>query len=168
MSYHQFTSEERYALPALRRRFTFAGPATAAKVVRGVSPVKVIWTVFGGGAMPPLPEELPTSRSYAEGAGKEVVVNAYERNPAARAACLRHYGYACSVCELKMEALYGRLGRKYIHVHHIVPLFRVRGRYKVDPIADLRPVCPNCHAMLHRQKPPLRISVLRKLLRNLV
>jgi len=34
-------------------------------------------------------------------------------------------------------------------VHHIVPLNEIRETYTVHPIDDLRPVCPNCHAMLH-------------------
>ncbi|WP_444659086.1 hypothetical protein ACRQV7_00760 [Caproiciproducens sp. R2] len=34
--------------------------------------------------------------------------------------------------------------------------------YIVDPIEDLEPVCPNCHAMLHRTAPPLSIEELKK------
>jgi 5-methylcytosine-specific restriction protein A len=30
----------------------------------------------------------------------------------------------------------------------------------LDPEADLRPVCPNCHAMLHRTKPAMSVSEL--------
>ena len=33
--------------------------------------------------------------------------------------------------------------------------------YQIDPVADLRPVCPYCHAMLHRQDPPLTIEELQ-------
>jgi 5-methylcytosine-specific restriction protein A len=28
-------------------------------------------------------------------------------------------------------------------------LSEVSGEYIVDPVEDLRPVCPNCHAVLH-------------------
>jgi len=38
--------------------------------------------------------------------------------------------------------------------------------YKVDPINDLCPVCPNCHAMLHRRSPPLSIDELKQLLKR--
>jgi 5-methylcytosine-specific restriction protein A len=31
----------------------------------------------------------------------------------------------------------------------LVPLSEVSDEYEVDPIADLRPICPNCHAVLH-------------------
>ena len=42
------------------------------------------------------------------------------------------------------------LGKGFIHVHHIVPIHTIGKGYKVDPSTDLVPVCPNCHAMLHR------------------
>jgi 5-methylcytosine-specific restriction protein A len=34
----------------------------------------------------------------------------------------------------------------------------IGNKYKVDPIKDLRPVCPNCHAMLHQKTPPFSIE----------
>ena len=38
------------------------------------------------------------------------------------------------------------------------------GQYEVDPIKDLRPVCPNCHAVLHRRIPAYRIEEVRAFL----
>jgi 5-methylcytosine-specific restriction protein A len=38
----------------------------------------------------------------------------------------------------------------------------IKGKYEVDPIKHLRPVCPNCHAMLHRQEPPFTIEELKE------
>ena len=36
------------------------------------------------------------------------------------------------------------------------------GGYQVDPVRDLRPVCPNCHAMLHQRRPgPFGIEELK-------
>jgi len=32
----------------------------------------------------------------------------------------------------------------------------------VDPREDLVPVCPNCHAMLHRVKPPMDVEDLKR------
>jgi 5-methylcytosine-specific restriction protein A len=44
-------------------------------------------------------------------------------------------------------------------------LAQVGGEYQVDPIADLRPVCPNCHAMLHSRRPtPLSIAELKRII----
>jgi len=43
------------------------------------------------------------------------------------------------------------VGKDFIHVHHLVPLHTIDANYKIDPIDDLIPVCPNCDAMLHRK-----------------
>lgn len=37
----------------------------------------------------------------------------------------------------------------FIHVHHLRPLSLIGNESEVDPVEDLRPVCPNCHAVLH-------------------
>ncbi|MGE3598354.1 MAG: HNH endonuclease [Dehalococcoidia bacterium] len=107
------------------------------------------------------PDELEPGQKYAEGAKKQIRVNAYERNPKARAACLKHHGYDCAVCGFNFESRYGALGREFIHVHHLKPLALTDGAYKLDAVADLRPVCPNCHAMLHRGAAVLSIEELR-------
>lgn len=114
----------------------------------------------------PFPDELPPGQQYTEGAKKHVRVNAYERNPKARDACIAHYGAACSVCAFSFEKIYGVLGKGFIHVHHLKAMFLTDGEYKLDPVADLRPVCPNCHAMLHKRNPPLSIEELKGFLGN--
>lgn len=110
---------------------------------------------------PDFPDEVST---YIEGAGTRVIVNAYERNKEARAACIAHYGSTCVVCGFNFESVYGEIGAKFTHVHHLTPLASVGGSYAVDPITDLRPVCPNCHAMLHRSEPPFSIDELKALI----
>jgi len=114
-------------------------------------------------AQPPgiYPDELPPGRQYSEGARKYVRVNAYERNAKARLACIAHHGYACAACGMTFEERYGDLGKEFIHVHHLKPIALTDGAYVVDPVQDLRPVCPNCHAMLHRSEPPLSVQELR-------
>jgi 5-methylcytosine-specific restriction protein A len=42
----------------------------------------------------------------------------------------------------------------------------VRHEYEVDPINDLIPVCPNCHAMIHRRRPAYSIEEVKKMLGN--
>src|SRR5450755_3254904 len=96
-----------------------------------------------------LTEELLTPTEYFEGASVSVAVNAYERNPKARAACLRHRGLSCAVCGFNFMQRYGKAAETIIHVHHIIPLHTIRETYAVNPIEDLRPVCPNCHAVIH-------------------
>jgi 5-methylcytosine-specific restriction protein A len=51
-------------------------------------------------------------------------------------------------------------------VHHIVPIAKVGKQYRLNPITDLRPVCPNCHAVIHRSEPPFSIEEVKQMLRN--
>ncbi len=115
---------------------------------------------------PILPAEEVADQKYWEGSVTTITVNAYERNAGARAACIDHFGYRCSACDIDFEETYGSIGREFIHVHHITPISKVGKSYEIDPIHDLRPVCPNCHSMLHRKEPPLSISDLRRLLKK--
>jgi hypothetical protein len=108
------------------------------------------------------PDELANAAELQEGAAKQITVNAYERNRAARDICVAHYGLNCAVCNMSFEEVYGYIGAGYIHVHHLVSISSVGQKYVVDPIRDLRPVCPNCHAMLHTANPPLSIEDLKK------
>jgi hypothetical protein len=108
-----------------------------------------------------LAEEVTDTKQLIEGAVKTIAVNAYERNPVARKMCIEHYGATCCVCTFNFEEAYGSIGKDFIHVHHLKQLSEIKNEYEVDPIADLRPVCPNCHAMLHRETPPLSIDELK-------
>jgi 5-methylcytosine-specific restriction enzyme A len=113
-----------------------------------------------------LAEEVPNDEGLIEGATKTVVINAYERNPVARKRCLEYYGYNCAVCDFNFENVYGKLGENFIHVHHLIPLHEIQGEYEVNPIDDLRPVCPNCHSILHRRKPAFYIEELREIIKQ--
>jgi 5-methylcytosine-specific restriction endonuclease McrA len=95
-----------------------------------------------------LPDEVQT-RTLREGATRHVTVNVYERNPEARRRCIEAHGTCCCVCGFSFGDVYGPEAEGYIHVHHLRPLSEIGAEYVVDPVQDLRPVCPNCHAMLH-------------------
>lgn len=110
------------------------------------------------------PEEAPQGQTFPEGTLERVEVNHYERDHRARRLCLAHWGSRCATCDLDFGECYGPLGQGFIHVHHILELSSVGPGYQVDPVNDLRPVCPNCHAMLHRRCPALSIDELRRLL----
>jgi 5-methylcytosine-specific restriction protein A len=110
------------------------------------------------------PDELGPG-VYVEGAKKQVRVNAYERNPKARKACISHYGTDCFVCGFAFSTMYGAIGDGFVHVHHLRPLGLSDGEYELDPIQDLRPVCPNCHAMLHRPDIMLSVEELQEAIR---
>ncbi len=109
-----------------------------------------------------LPDETSDATTYVEGAVTRTTINAYERNPAARIKCVEHHGYACAVCGILLADFYGEIGERYIHVHHLRPLSELGAEYQIDPVNDLRPVCPNCHAMLHRRTPPYTIDEIRR------
>jgi hypothetical protein len=95
------------------------------------------------------PDEVDPHSSHHEGSVKKVLVNAYERNPKARSRCIEHYKPICVICGFDFGTVYGKDAAGFIHVHHLIPLSEIRSDYEVDPIRDLRPVCPNCHAVIH-------------------
>ena len=96
-----------------------------------------------------MPEEVVITGNFVEGAVRRVVVNAYERDAKARQACINHYGVTCVICGFNFGLAFGADVADFIHVHHLRPLSEIGEEYEIDPIADLRPVCPNCHAMIH-------------------
>ncbi|MBN2267221.1 MAG: HNH endonuclease [Candidatus Babeliaceae bacterium] len=98
---------------------------------------------------------------YVEGKTNVVTYKTYDRSPAARQACIQHYGYSCTVCGFTFENAYGAIGSKYIEVHHLHQLADSGEEHIVNPIQDLRPVCANCHRMLHKTRPPISIEELR-------
>ncbi len=98
--------------------------------------------------------------SYKEGKVSYVHAVGYERNQEARKACIAYYGCKCSVCGFDFEKTYGEIGKDFIEVHHIIPIHERKGEYKVDPVRDLRPLCSNCHSMVHRRNPVFSIDEL--------
>lgn len=107
------------------------------------------------------PEE---ARSYPEGALRTITTNAYERSTRARQECLAHHGTRCAVCGFSGSERYGRAFEGLIHVHHIRPISELPQNYQVDPVRDLVPICPNCHAAIHWKRTATTIAELRKLL----
>lgn len=116
-----------------------------------------------------LPEELPQDGAqvtHIEGAAVTVTVNRYERDRAARTKCIAHYGCVCHVCGLKLADVYGSAAEGFIHVHHVTPIASIKSEYQLDPILDLRPLCPNCHAVAHLRHEPYSIEELQAMLAN--
>lgn len=144
--------------------FIYLGIGKAVLVENSV-PVKVVWQFAQDTEPSPtrIAEEVVEPEKYVEGATRQVFVNVYERNLIARQKCLDYHGYDCSVCGFNFE-IYGDIGKGFIHVHHLTPLAEIGHEYEVDPIKELRPVCPNCHAMLHRRRPAYTIEELRLML----
>jgi len=107
------------------------------------------------------PGELDEKQSWPEGSTIRRIVDRYERSARAREACLAHHGLDCHVCGTDFLNAYGELGMGFIHVHHKRKLADVPDDYRVDPVHDLVPLCPNCHAMVHRMDDPADVVGLR-------
>ena len=118
------------------------------------------WAQSTGTRFSPLTnDEIP--KLYAEGTRRTRLITSCERNPEARERCVAHHGAKCSVCGLVFGDVYGPIGQGFIHAHHLLPMSEVGDEYTVDPIHDLCPVCPNCHAMLHKRTPPFTPDELK-------
>jgi 5-methylcytosine-specific restriction protein A len=104
-------------------------------------------------------------KTIIEGTTHQLTQTVYERNRYARIVCLKHHGYSCVVCDFNFKDRYGEIGEGYIHVHHLKQLSIVK-ESMIDPVKDLRPVCPNCHAMLHKVNPPYTLEELKQLLQS--
>lgn len=92
----------------------------------------------------PIQEEV-----LEEGTEKQITSIRYERNRKARDLCLSYHGKTCKRCGLNFEESYGAKYAGLIEVHHIIPISEIGASYIVDPIKDLIPLCPNCHAIVH-------------------
>jgi hypothetical protein len=93
-------------------------------------------------------EDYKESRQITEKITQEI-----KRSPEARERCLEIKGCTCAVCGFNSEELYGVPG--IIHVHHGKPLaerLSNNSSVQTDPVIDLIPVCPNCHALIHSKR----------------
>ncbi|MDT8881008.1 HNH endonuclease [Klebsiella aerogenes] len=83
-------------------------------------------------------------------------------------ACITHHGAICKACGFDFEKTYGEHGKGFIYVHHIRPLGTIAESYQVDPVKELIPLCPNCHAMVHRGNAakPLSVEELRLIIKE--
>jgi len=61
----------------------------------------------------------------------------------------------CSACNFGFEDFYGEIGRGYIEIHHIKPIFAYESSLEQninDAIENVTPVCSNCHRMIHKKR----------------
>jgi hypothetical protein len=93
-------------------------------------------------------------QTFVEGGVNQVTIKQYIRNQQARESCIAQKGCICCVCGFDYAKAYGEIGVGYIQVHHLRQVSEQAKSYNIDPAKDLVPVCANCHAMLHKRKPP--------------
>lgn len=121
---------------------------------------------FGKRVAPPQPGLFEQGlATLTEGAETQSVETSFERNPALRKLCLDAKGFRCVACGMSFQERYGKAAEGLIHVHHLQPLAVVGRAHSVNPLTDLVPVCPNCHAVMHRRSPPYTPDEVRDLLR---
>lgn len=94
--------------------------------------------------------DVDNEEKYHEGHIINTKVNRYERSSIARMKCIEYHGSKCAICDMDFGKRYGSVGEGFIHVHHLKPLHSIGQDCFVDYKNDLIPVCPNCHAMIHR------------------
>lgn len=92
-----------------------------------------------------------------EGEATTNLMTKVERNLLNRSLCLAFHGYNCKACGLNFQKMYGEVASRFIHVHHLHPITE-RGVCNPDPINEMVPLCPNCHAVAHMKLPPFTIS----------
>lgn len=95
-----------------------------------------------------------------EGKMKTVTSVVRERSSTLRNAAIKHFTVdgriKCSQCGFDFEETYGEIGKGYIEIHHVKPIFQYEDEETEKTIKkaleNLIPVCANCHRMLHRKK----------------
>ena len=113
-----------------------------------------------------LSESPAPYESGTEGRSKKMYSTVYERRPELRIAAIQHHGLNCVACDFNFADIYGDYAQGIIHVHHKIPLSQVRSEHDVNPKTDLVPVCPNCHAVIHRRTQyTLSIEELRAMIK---
>lgn len=104
--------------------------------------------------------------AFSEGRPQRFEVLRYERNPAARLACIEHYGATCAVCGFEFGIVYGPELEGLILVHHLELVSAGQRSRAVNPVRDMRPVCANCHLVIHRKTPPFTVAEVRRMRKN--
>ena len=77
----------------------------------------------------------------------------------------KHGKLYCQICEFDFEEIYGEMGEDFIEGHHTIPISELTGKEKTK-VKDIAMVCSNCHRMLHRKRPWLKMEELGKLIRK--
>lgn len=93
-----------------------------------------------------------------------------ERNPQLIAKAKKLYkqnnGHLyCQICGFDFVKTYGTLGEDFIEAHHIKPVSEMAPGEKTK-IEDIIMVCSNCHSMIHRRKPWLKLNEIESIIKR--
>ena len=108
---------------------------------------------------------VQATREFEEGGEVVITSKRYERSKALRIEAVRHHGVNCCICDFNFSKTYGEIGAGFIHIHHIDRVADSGVRI-VDVEKDLIPICPNCHAMIHRETPPMNPEKLKQIMKD--
>lgn len=125
----------------------------------------MLFNAYGRPEGNPIAEEIFDSNEIDENVFREIKINAYEQDLISRESCIQKYGVSCFVCDFNFEEKYGGLGKDYIHIHHLKPIADL-GKECIPSTNDLRPVCANCHSMIHRNIPPFSIDEVKQFIKS--
>jgi predicted HNH restriction endonuclease len=96
-----------------------------------------------------------------EGVKSIVQKEIYDRSKMLRNYALEYYTVNdridCVCCSFNFADFYGdKLGHNFIEIHHIRPVFQYEGEDLIqtlkEALANVAPVCSNCHRMIHRSR----------------
>lgn len=110
-------------------------------------------------------------RVIREGELSTRTVEYRKRSSKLRSEAIEHYAIngriVCHACDFDFGLAYGDLGRRYIQIHHLKPISFMKGEAlnMNEALERVRPLCANCHQMVHRENPPVEIDALKQLLR---
>ena len=127
-----------------------------------VGALRRLWSDFLGPQPDPL---VPAPGTLPPQALRQQQVNRHEQDPEARRQCLAFHGDSCAACGLVPGRRYGPAAADVLQAHLLVPGPNLAEGYVLDPVADLVPLCPTCHAVAHsRTADPYTPAEVRALL----
>lgn len=110
--------------------------------------------------------------SEGKAISKETIVK--KRSKKLRDAAIEHYRQTdgklyCAVCDFCFETMYGEIGKDYIEIHHENPVYQYSDdgfeAYIPEAVEKVKPLCANCHRMIHRNaKRPMTVEELKRLI----
>lgn len=117
------------------------------------------------------PVEIIDERIVTEGELRTRSTEYRTRSIELRRAAIQHYSQnghiLCDACDFEFALAYPGLGNGYIQIHHLRPVSYLRGESLriAEALENIRPLCANCHQMVHRDTPPHEIEKLKAKLR---
>lgn len=104
------------------------------------------------------PEGKLTERLHKQRERSSSLIKAVKKE-----ALFQHKKLECQCCGFDFEANYGELGREFIEAHHTKPVSELHQDGEKTQKEDIALVCANCHRMLHRKRPWLKMNELKNL-----